>query len=134
MSAKTLLPPHQTHSATSVAGAARLSPARANAQERWVYEALRSKPRADWELWRMASFRPDLFDQISSMRRARIGLVWVNRVKGPTPYHPVEDSGSWNVNPESNVESTIWQIKPIYLNLTYDYWMQSYKKLIKQAP
>lgn len=125
--------PFQTHSRTSRAGARRVPPPRATNQERWVYETLQQSPLADWQLWRLAEERVDLFDQISSMRRARVGLVWVNRKTGPTAYHPVEDSGVANINPDSGVESAIWQIKPFYRGMPYEKWVESYKALAREA-
>ena len=127
--------PFQSHSKTSQGGAGRPPKARIQAQEKWVYEHLQTyTPRglADWQLWRFARRHPQLFEQLSSMRRARIGLVWVNRKIGTTPYHPVEDSGEEILDPQSGVLCAIWRIKPLYRGLPYEKWVETYKALARE--
>lgn len=124
--------PHQSHSSTSRAGARRVSHVRATAQEKWVYETLQRGALADWQAWELAS-SGSLFDQLSSMRRARIGLVWVSRRIGATPYHPVYDTGLTISDPISNVEAAIWAIKDTYRTMPYETWVQRYKRLAKET-
>lgn len=125
-------PPSQTHSDTSINASRAMSRRRVLGQERWVYETLRREPpgKADWELWDMAQLI-GLFDKLSSLRRARIGLLWPSRVMGATPWHPVEDSGRRNTDPSSNKKTIIWRIKSRYLNMPYAQWAQSYRNLAK---
>ena len=72
-----------------------------------------------------------IFDKLSSLHRARIGLLWRSRALGATPWHPVEDSGRRKVDPTSNRQTVIWRIKPRYQNLTYDDWARVYRDLAK---
>lgn len=125
------LPPFQTHSSTSLGGAGRPGKLKLIAQEKWVYETLQRTSLADYQLWEFARHFP-FFDQLSSLRRARIGLLWVSRSVGATPYHPVEDSSRTVINPESDVPCVIWQIKPIYRGMPYDRWLETYKPLARQ--
>ena len=124
-------PPSQSHSATSVASARALSPTRVKSQEKWVYETLRRHPSglADWQLWGRAP--GTLFDKLSSMHRARIGLVWRSRVLGATPWHPVEDSGRRCVDPTSNKQTVVWRLKDKFLGVPYDDWARVYRDLAK---
>jgi hypothetical protein len=119
--------PFQSHSRTSRGGARRPTRARVTAQERWVYETLQRTSLADWQLWQRAP--SSLFDKITSLQRARVGLVWVNKYIGPTPYHPIEDSGRVIVNPQTTVECTIWWMKPLYRAMPYEDWVERYKTL-----
>jgi hypothetical protein len=121
--------PFQSHSKGSRAGARRPRPLRVLAQERWVYETLRPVyGMTDWQLWKIA--KPiGLFDKLSSMHRARIGLVWVSRSVGATPYHPIENSGAEIIDPESGVPCTVWRIKPLYRAMPYEQWLERYKRL-----
>ena len=126
-------PPAQTHSNTSVEAGRALSRRRLLGQERWVYEALRlAHPtgKADWELWEIAQTF-SMFDKLSSLHRARIGLVWQSRVHGATPWHPVEDSGRSNHDPRSTRRTTIWQLKDRYSQMPYDVWAKTFRSLAK---
>jgi hypothetical protein len=86
---------------------------------------------ADWELWDKARFIGNVFDQKSSEHRARIGLVWVNKWLGPTPWHPVEDSGMEIVCPDSGKPTTIWRIKEQYRDMVYEEWAKAYRNLAR---
>jgi hypothetical protein len=122
--------PFQRHSKTSRGGARRPSRARVTAQEQWVYETLQQISLADFQTWeRVQRERPQLFDKLSSVQRARVGLVWVNRQRGVTPYHPVEDSGQVILNPRTGVECAIWQMKLMYRTMPYETWVERYKAL-----
>jgi hypothetical protein len=123
-------PPSQTHSDTSVGSARSLSRKRVLSQERWVYETLQRLGKADWELWEMVKLI-GIFDKISSLRRARIGLLWPNRRLGATPWHPVEDSGKRNKDPFSNKSTVIWKIKDRYKDMSYEQWAREYRNLAK---
>ena len=126
-------PPAQTHSDTSVAASRALSRRRMLGQEKWVYETLRlAHPigKADWELWELAE-PLSMFDKLSSLHRARIGLVWRSRVLGATPWHPVEDSGRRNHDPQSTRQTVIWRLKSRYLHMAYDHWLQNFRNLAK---
>jgi hypothetical protein len=83
---------------------------------------------ADWQLWRVAE-PTGIFDQLSSMRRARVGLVWVSRSIGATPYHPVEESGAEIADPETGVLCAIWWFKPYFRKVPYETWIEKYKPL-----
>jgi hypothetical protein len=124
--------PSQSHSATSVESAKSMSRRRVLGQEQWVYETLRkSAGKADWQLWNMAQHLPGLFDKLSSMHRARIGLVWPSRVLGATPWHPVEDSGRRIVCPDSGKQTVVWRIKARYRTMPYDEWAHAYRNLAR---
>lgn len=99
-------------------------------QEKWVYETLRRGGKADWQLWETAQIGK-LFDKISSLRRARIGLMWRSRAIGATPWHPVEDSKQKNRDPNSNKRTVIWQLKPKYRAMPYEDWAHSYRALAR---
>lgn len=128
--------PAQTHSKSSRDGAKHPSKVRVTAQEKWVYETLQQHTEpglglSDWQLWRLA--KPTLlFDQLSSMRRARIGLVWRSRKIGATPYHPVEDSDLKNYNRETDVLCAIWRMKQAFLEMPYERWVEQYKALARE--
>lgn len=127
-------PPSQTHSDTSVESARALKRERIFNQERIVYETLRQDGLSDWQLWRIIRSHlllRDKFDQISSMRRARIGLLWRSRKLGATPWHPVEDSGRRNVDPQSNKRTVIWKLKKEYIKMTYVDWRRDYRNLAR---
>ena len=123
-------PPSQGHSETSVESSRSLSRKRLLSQERWTYEALQKGGRSDWQLWDMVK-NTLIFDQKSSLRRARVGLMWRNRTLGATPWHPVEDSGKTNKDPFSNKRTVIWQIKDQYKEMPYDEWFNDYRRLAK---
>jgi hypothetical protein len=121
--------PFQSHSKPSRSGAKRPRAKRVLAQEKWTYETLQSvSGLSDWQLWKLAE-PTGLFDKLSSMRRARIGLVWVSRSIGATPYHPVEDSGLEITDPASGVACAIWQMKQLYRSVSYEQWLERYKTL-----
>lgn len=125
-------PPSQSHSDTSIAAAAALPRHRAQGQERWVYERLRRVPSglADWQLWDLV--QPfGIFDQKSSLHRARVGLVWVSRKVGATPWHPVMDSGRRITDPVTARKTTVWQLKAKYLPMPYPQWAQFYRRLAR---
>jgi hypothetical protein len=123
-------PPAQTHSATSIASSRAMSQSRVQSQERWVYETLRRSATglSDWQLWEKA---PIIFDKLSSLHRARIGLLWRSRAIGATPWHPVEDSGFRNRDPDSGKQTVVWRIKPRYYAMTYNEWALDYRALAK---
>lgn len=123
-------PPSQSHSDTSVGSARELSRKRLLAQERWVYEALQRANKADWELFEMVRHL-GIFDQISSLRRARIGLLWRSRALGATPWHPVEDSGQRNKSLYFNRPTVIWRLKERYRDTSYDKWVKEFRNLAK---
>ena len=122
--------PFQTHSRTSRAGARKPKRARIVAQEGWVYETIRASDTGltDWQLWKLAE-PTGLFDKLSSLHRARIGLVWVSRSRGATPYHPIANSGTERVDPESGVTCAVWSTKPLYRKMAYPRWVELYKAL-----
>lgn len=66
------------------------------------------------------------------MQRARIGLLWVSRKIGATPYHPVCDIGKTIVNPVSGVDTVLWGLKDMYLDMPYETWVDRYKKLARE--
>jgi hypothetical protein len=99
-------------------------------QEKWVYETLRRGGAADWQLWEKVQ-SGTLFDKLSSLRRARIGLMWRSRVLGATPWHPVEDSGQRNKDPNSNKRTVIWQLKQKYHAMPYEAWAHRYRALAR---
>jgi hypothetical protein len=126
--------PSQSHSSTSVEAAEHLDPRRARSQEQWVYETLRCGGKSDWELWDLIveqDLTPHPFDQLSSMHRARVGLVWVSRSIEATIWHPVEDSGLRNVNPVSGKETKIWHFKERYREMSYAEWVRDYRTLAR---
>ena len=123
-------PPSQTHSQTSVWSGRSLSRTRVLRQEKWVYEALRRGGASDWQLWEMVQYGK-LFDKLSSLRRARIGLMWRSRALGATPWHPVEDSGQRNKDPNSNKRTVIWQLKQKYRAMPYEGWAHRYRALAR---
>jgi hypothetical protein len=123
-------PPSQSHSETSVESSRTLSRKRLVSQERRVYECLRIGGRADWELWELVR-NGGLFDKISSMRRARIGLLWRSRKLKATPWHPIEDSGQRNRDPMSNKRTVIWQFKNGYKDIPYEEWAREYRRLAR---
>lgn len=125
--------PFQSHSITSIDSARKVKPRRAKDQERWVYEALRRKPMADWQLRELAWLETgvDIFEQDSSKNRARIGLVWVTQEIGATKWHPVEDSGLM-VKGRYNVATTVWRIKEEYRDMPYDEWRTQFKNLARR--
>lgn len=131
--------PFQTHSDSSHAGARRPSSPRATAQEKWVYETLQQYTPtkhfglADFQMWRLVE-GSELFEQLSSVRRARIGLLWVSRSIGATPYHPVEDSGKRVIDRTTDVACVVWHIKPLYRGMPYETWVARYKALARQKP
>ena len=84
---------------------------------------------ADWELWDKAP--GTRFDKLSSLHRARIGLLWRSRVLGATPWHPVEDSGRRNRDPVSGRQTVVWRIKDRYILTHYDDWARVYRNLAK---
>jgi hypothetical protein len=131
-------PPSQSHSETSVGSAGRVSRRRVREQERWVYETLRRyypKGLADWELWALVQIeRPGLFDQLSSVHRARVGLKWRSRKQGATVWHPVGDSDQKTVNPESGEPQTVRLFKERYLQVPYDEWVEKFRALAKGKP
>ena len=87
---------------------------------------------ADWQLWRrVQAYHPTLFDKLSSLHRARIGLLWRSRAIGATPWHPVEDSGRRNRDPVSGKQTVIWRLKDRYHGMTYDEWARDYRALAK---
>lgn len=118
--------PAQTHSDTSMMSARMVSRLRSNAQERWVYEALRAEPKADFEMWALVQGYT-LFDKLSSLHRARLGLIWLSRARGATPYHPVEKSGQRHFDHSSNRMCMVWQLKPWARVLTYELWAENFK-------
>jgi hypothetical protein len=122
--------PFQRHSRSSRRGAKRPRAPRVTAQERWVYETMQSRESgyADFQLWSLIE-HATLFDKLSSLRRARIGLLWVNGQRGPTPYHPIEDSGDEVLNSETGVLCTVWRMKPLYRKMPYEQWVATYKAL-----
>ena len=126
-------PPSQSHSKTSVDSAKSMSRKRVLDQEKWIYEVLRRSPRgmADWELWDKAKIIGIVFDQKSSVHRARIGLMWVNRGSGATPWHPVENSEMTNICPDSGKSTAIWRIKEQYRDMVYEEWSKAYRNLAK---
>ena len=129
-------PPSQTHSETSVESGRGLARKRLLGQERFVYETLKQERsgKSDWQLWEIVKyniFYTRVFDQISSLRRARIGLVWQSRTLGATPWHPVEDSGRSNKDPRSNKRTVIWQLKDRYRDMTYEDWTRDFRGLAK---
>jgi hypothetical protein len=126
--------PFQSHSDTSIEAAEKVDPRRARGQERWVYEALRRGPKADWQLYDLVQLdRPGLFEQHTSCDRARIQLKWICGPQIVTPWHPVEDSGFDIINPKYNSRTTIWRIKEAYRNVPYDDWVAKYKHLIPKV-
>jgi len=72
-----------------------------------------------------------LFDKHTSSGRARIQLMWVTEEAGPTPWHPVEDSGRKIINPETNRSTTVWQIKAIYRRMPYKEWATKYRQFAR---
>jgi hypothetical protein len=125
-------PPSQSHSDTSISSAQSLPRWRVRSQEKWVYETLRLSRHglADWQSW--VKCQPfGLFDKLSSLRRARIGLVWVSRKIGATPWHPVEDSGQRIVDPNSGKPTTVWRLKSRYWQVPYDNWSAAYRNLAR---
>jgi hypothetical protein len=126
--------PSQSHSSTSVNSAKSVNERRARAQERWIYESLRRSSKADWELWNEVEENDLEFfsrNKHTSGCRARIGLRWVNRVTGETPWHPVEDSGRKIVNPETGEKCQVWQIKEKYRDMPYDKWSKEFRQLAR---
>jgi len=126
--------PSQRHRATSRAGARRPRPVRVTAQERWVYETIQRYTKAaryggltDAEMWNLAP--RNLYDQVSSMKRARIMLVHTSKQMGTSPYHPIEASGQTRLNRASGCENIIWHMKPRYLQMPYQTWVAQYKQL-----
>jgi hypothetical protein len=122
--------PFQSHSRSSRRGARKPRAPRVMAQEKWVYETVQSREPgyADFQLWSLIEHSA-LFDKLSSLHRARIGLVWVNRKIGATPYHPIEDSGAEVLNPETGVLCAVWRMKPLYRKMPYEQWVATYKEL-----
>ena len=123
-------PPAQTHSDTSLAAAGKVKKYRLLGQERWVYETLRRRPMADWQLWELAKNFPELFEQVTSLHRARIGLRWVNEQTGETPWHPVTDSGR-RIMGKYRCATTVWHVKKAYVDMPYDEWAQNFRALAK---
>jgi hypothetical protein len=99
------------------------------AQEKWVYETVQSREPgyADFQLWSLIE-HATLFDKLSSVRRARVGLVWVNRQRGATPYHPIEKSGDEVLNPKTGVLCTMWRMKVLYRTMPYEQWVAECKE------
>lgn len=122
-------PPSQSHSDTSVNAALSLPRRRVIAQERWVYITLQHGAKADWQSWELAP--PAVFDKLSSLRRARIGLYWRSRKLGATPWHPVEDSGRRITCPDSGKPTVIWQLKQRYRGMSYEDWSTQYRNLAR---
>jgi hypothetical protein len=123
-------PPAQRHRQTSIDAAGTIPPRRVREQERWVYNALRATPMADWELW--ANRPPHLFDKLSSLHRARIGLLWRSRAAGASPYHPVEATDARRTSPESGKQCVVWQLKLFFRALSYEEWEHKYRKLARE--
>lgn len=123
-------PPAQSHSDTSVEAARALRAARLRSQERRLYDWLQQyrSGLADWQLWNLARITT-MFDQLSSCRRARVGLVWRSRREGATVHHPVEDSGRRIADPNSDKQTVVWQIKPRFRGMTYDQWYNNHRFL-----
>ena len=121
-------PPAQTHSDTSVEAAEKVSKRRLLGQERWVYETLRRRPMADWQLWDLAEKLPALFEQATSLHRARIRLKWVNRKTGATPWHPVEDSGT-RIKGKYTRPTAVWRIKEAYADMPYEEWAKNFRAM-----
>jgi hypothetical protein len=78
--------------------------------------------------------RPGLFDQLSSVHRARVGLKWRSRKQGATVWHPVGDSDQKTVNPESGEPQTVRLFKERYLQVPYDEWVEKFRALAKGKP